>query len=68
MMRCREYIFLLTSDQLQEAGTALALQARLHRLVCRHCRAFTRNDQQLLAALAQQRQNDLLALTPPGKS
>ncbi len=68
MMRCREYIFLLTSDQLQEAGTALALQARLHQLVCRHCRAFTRNDQQLLAALAQQRQNDLLALTPPGKS
>ena len=68
MMRCREYIFLLTSDQLQEAGTALALQARLHRLVCRHCKAFTRNDQQLLAALAQQRQNDLLALTPPGKS
>jgi hypothetical protein len=40
---------------------------RARRLVCRHCRAFTRNDQQLLAALAQQRQNDLLALTPPDK-
>ena len=68
MMRCREYIFLLTSDQLEGAGTSMVLQARLHRLMCRHCRAFTRNDQRLLAALAQQHQNDLQALTPPGKS
>jgi hypothetical protein len=41
---CRDYIFLLTSGQLVEAGWELKLRAAQHRLICRHCRAFTRND------------------------
>ena len=68
MMQCREYIFLLTSDQLAQAGAGTALQARLHRMICRHCRAFTRNDAQLLATLAQQREREVPELNPPGRS
>lgn len=67
-MKCRDYIFLLTSDQLQQSGKALTLQAGLHRLMCRHCRAFTHNDRQLLATLARQREASLGELSPPGRS
>lgn len=41
---CRDYIFLLTSGQLEDAGWDLKLRATHHRLACRHCRAFTHND------------------------
>lgn len=68
MMKCREYIFLLTSDQLQEARWPQTLGARAHRLICRHCRAFTRNDQQLLQVLARQREAEVHELSPPGRS
>jgi hypothetical protein len=46
-MKCKEYIFKLTSGQLEEADLLVRLQAVQHRLTCRHCRAFTRNDQRL---------------------
>lgn len=46
-MKCREYIFRLTSGQLEAAGLLERLEATAHRLSCRHCRAFTRNDQAL---------------------
>lgn len=46
-MKCHTYIFQLTSGQLKEAGWLDQLQATQHRLTCRHCRAFTRNDAQL---------------------
>lgn len=47
MMKCREYIFMLTSGRLQEAPAALRMEAGLHRLMCRRCRAFTCNDHRL---------------------
>lgn len=47
MMTCQEYIFKLTSGQLEEAGTVERLWAVQHRLMCSRCRAFTRNDQRL---------------------
>ena len=46
-LTCRDYIFKLTSGQLKEAGLVERLRAAEHRLVCRHCRAFTRNDARL---------------------
>jgi anti-sigma factor ChrR (cupin superfamily) len=51
-MKCQEYIFKLTSGQLDEADVATRLQAAQHRLTCRHCRAFTRNDARLDQILA----------------
>jgi hypothetical protein len=47
MMTCKDYIFKLTSGQLAEAGRVERLWAAQHRLICRHCRAFTRNDRRL---------------------
>lgn len=46
-MKCQAYIFQLTSGQLEQASWTTQLQAAQHRLMCRHCRAFTRNDAQL---------------------
>jgi hypothetical protein len=47
MMKCKEYIFKLTSGQLQEADLSDRFWAAQHRMACRHCRAFTRNDVRL---------------------
>jgi hypothetical protein len=47
MIKCQQYIFQLTSGQLDEAGPLGQLQAFQHRLICRHCRAFTRNNRQV---------------------
>ena len=38
MMRCKEYIFKLTSGQLAEAEWPERFGAAQHRLTCRHCR------------------------------
>ena len=54
-MKCREYVFLLTSGQLAEASWPMRLAAGQHRLACRHCRAFTRNDEALDRILAAHR-------------
>lgn len=51
-MKCKEYIFKLSSGQLAEAGMLDRLKAAEHRLRCRHCRAFTRNDAMLDGILA----------------
>lgn len=51
MMNCRDYIFQLTSGQLNQAGSLDRFWAAQHRLICRRCRAFSRNDQQLDAIL-----------------
>ncbi len=67
-MNCRDYVFLLTSDQLSEASLGLRLSAGLHRLRCSRCRAFTRNDQALLDALAKHQQQQRRAISPPDKS
>ncbi len=47
MMKCREYISLLTSGQLQEAPAGVRMEAGMHRLMCRYCRTFARNDARL---------------------
>ncbi|MGE5450503.1 MAG: hypothetical protein ACM3VZ_01495 [Acidobacteriota bacterium] len=51
MMKCKDYVFRLTSGQLQSAPADERIEARLHWMVCRHCRAFTRNDARLDAIL-----------------
>lgn len=56
-MNCRTYIDLLTSGRLQDADLAQRNAARLHRLLCRYCRTFTRNDATLDQMLAAYRQN-----------
>ncbi|MCS4293786.1 hypothetical protein M2375_002018 [Comamonas sp. BIGb0152] len=50
-MKCRDYIFQLTSGQLEDAGTATKIAAWQHRMVCFRCRAFSRNDQALQGLL-----------------
>ena len=47
MMSCQQYLFVLTSGQLEEAGWLTRAQAGQHRLMCRRCRTFTRNDAML---------------------
>ena len=56
-MKCREYIFKLTSGQLQNAPKALRLEAAMHRMMCKYCRTFTRNDAKLDSVLAGYRQS-----------
>ncbi len=52
LMTCQDYIFKLSSGQLDEAGRLDSLRASHHRLVCRRCRAFTRNNARLDDILA----------------
>ena len=63
MMKCREYIFKLTSGQSRDAPLALRTEAALHRTVCKYCRAFTRNDAVLDGILDRYRQS----LRQPGE-
>jgi len=55
MMTCKEYIFKLTSGQLDDAGNLDRMWAFQHRLICRRCRAFARNDGKLGQLLASYR-------------
>ncbi len=64
-MKCRQYIFLLTSDQLPDAGPGLRLQARWHHLICSNCRVFTKKDAALMQAVKAQCQADKAVLIPP---
>lgn len=66
MMKCREYIFLLTSGQLLEAPASRRVEAGLHRLMCRKCRAFTHNDRRLDGMLADYREALKRDETGPG--
>ena len=50
-MKCKEYVFKLTSGQLDDAPLDERLQAKLHVTMCKYCRAFTRNDRKLDAVL-----------------
>lgn len=56
-MKCREYIFKLTSGQLRDAPLALRTEAAMHRMICRYCRTFTRNDATLDDVLAGYRES-----------
>ncbi|MFN4264469.1 MAG: hypothetical protein ACK4F8_01835 [Aquabacterium sp.] len=53
MMNCKQYVFSLTSGQLDEAPTRVRMEARVHRWMCPYCRAFTRNDAALTQILTQ---------------
>lgn len=55
-MKCRDYIFKLTSGQLEDAPLSLRLDARLHLLACSRCRAFTSNNKKLDRILTAYRQ------------
>lgn len=57
MMKCKQYIFLLTSGQLQEASRGVRLEAAMHRMLCRYCRTFARNDARLDELLDDYRQH-----------
>lgn len=48
-MKCREFVFLQSSGQLAEPGTAATTRARarMHRWMCSACRAFASNDEAL---------------------
>ena len=47
MMKCQEFIFLLTSGQLKEGSAVLKSSAFMHRMMCRRCSAFYHNDNTL---------------------
>ena len=53
MMRCNEYVFKLTSGQLADAEWPERFWAAQHRLICRHCRAFSANDARLSEILSR---------------
>lgn len=65
MMNCKQYVFSLTSGQLDEAPTRVRMEARVHRWMCPYCRAFTRNDTALTAVLTQYRQQGQMLSAPP---
>lgn len=50
-MKCKQYIFNLTSGQLAEARWPLRASAYLHHLVCSNCQRFTANDHLLTEIL-----------------
>jgi len=72
MLVCQEYVFLLTSGQLDEASWDLKLRARQHRLMCRRCRDFTHNDEALDRILDERKARtetltQLVQGKPPGE-
>ena len=66
-MKCRDYIFQLTSGQMEEAGTAGKIAAWQHRMICFRCRAFTRNDQALQDMLKGYSEHRQTPPPPPAK-
>lgn len=56
-MSCKTYIEQLTSGQLAQGSLTDKLWATQHRLICRRCRAFTRNNAVLDQVLAHYREN-----------
>ena len=56
-MKCQDYIFKLTSQQLEDAPLAVQTSARVHRMLCKRCRAFTRNDETLDKILGAYREH-----------
>ena len=64
-MKCRDYIFTLTSGQLQEASSLQRIWIKKHLLICRYCRRFTHNDRQLSDILRHRHEEMLNDLQPP---
>ncbi len=42
MLRCREVVRLVASDELADTGRARRLAVRMHLAMCRHCRRYAR--------------------------
>lgn len=57
MMNCKTYIFKLTSGQLKFATGKNKFWALQHRLMCKRCRAFAKNDDQLSKIIQDIEQN-----------
>lgn len=55
-MVCKDFIFRLTSGQLDSAGFKDRLLAAAHTLICSKCRQFQKNDRLLSVHLARYRQ------------
>ena len=66
-MKCRDYIFQLTSGQLEDAGTATQIAAWQHRMICWRCRAVTRNDAALQDMLKGHGDHLQTPQTPPAE-
>lgn len=58
-MNCKDYVFKLSSGQLKNAALALKIEAHLHCLICKYCRAFKQNDQRLDQALTHYRESKM---------
>ncbi|AZR92486.1 hypothetical protein BBB39_00925 [Bordetella trematum] len=54
-MKCRDYVFGLTSGQWEDAAWPTRLASGLHRAMCVRCRRFSANDARLLALAARYR-------------
>jgi hypothetical protein len=68
-MKCREFVFLQSSGQLAEPGTAATTRARarMHRWMCSACRAFAANDRALDGLLDGWRDRLQQPGPPPGR-
>lgn len=56
MMKCKQFVFLTSSDQWPHTRWATRLDGRLHRLMCTDCRSFDQNDQALKKILLKYRE------------
>ena len=63
-MKCRDYIFTLTSGQLQEASSLQRIWIKKHLLICQYCRRFTKNDKKLDLILHTQKERLLEDFEP----
>lgn len=57
MISCRRFSDLVASGELDEAGWLTRTQAGQHRLMCRRCRTFERNDRLLDGILRAHREH-----------
>lgn len=55
MMKCKEFVYLLTSGQMKNATPVVRLDAFMHTAMCKRCRIFKANDQRLEGLLKDYR-------------
>ncbi len=67
-MKCKEYIYRLTSGQLTQAGLVEKFWAAQHRMICKRCSAFTRNDARLTDIVQGYREHVARPGDEPGAS
>ena len=52
MLRCMQFVELVTALEERAVGPRLRLQFQVHRVVCRHCRRYLRQMHAVSGALA----------------